>query len=208
MSWPLWVREKVRNFVTAASGGPWPQMKDQAARLLEELPAETPARPLGRSAAARPERARSGGVDKSGLPFAPPSFPGKRERKAERNDRMRTLRIRVLRRGAGRCEFRCVVLGEPTDVHHLFGGADRRELESEYTLAAICEDCHDKCNASPAWAREQGLAFARRMAAAAQARGDAAALAGFTETVQLLEARIQLAAVQARPAIPNTTEET
>ncbi len=205
MSWPLWMREKVREFVTAATGGPWPQMQQQATRLLEELPGEEP-RGFGRRAAAAP-RARTG-VDKSGLPFAPPSFPSRRDRTAERNHGMRDLRFKVLRRAGGKCEFRCSSGGEPTEAHHLFGGADRRDLETEYTLAAVCEECHGRCNASPAWAREQGLAWARRMAAAAQAAKDAVATAEFTATAELLAARIALAAAQARPFTTTTTEET
>jgi hypothetical protein len=203
VSWPLWLRRKAREFVVAATSGPWPGMADQAKRLLEEIPDELAA-PGPRRAA--PERPRTG-VDKSGLAFAPPSFPSRSDRKAERNDRMRVLRITVLRRAKGRCEFRCIVGGEPTDAHHIFGGSDRQDLESEYTLAAICEDCHGKCNASPAWARRKALVFARRMAAAAQVSGDVAAVAGFLATAEQLEARIGLADVQARPVTTNQTPE-
>jgi hypothetical protein len=203
VSWPSWLRKRVREFVVAATTGPWPQMKDQAKRLLEEIPDELAAPGPRRAGAERPRM----GVDKSGLPFAPPSFPDRADRKTARNGRMHILRIAVLRRARGRCEFRCRVAGEPSDAHHIFGGSDRRELESEYTLAGICEDCHDKCNASPAWAREQALVFARRMAAAAQLAGDAAGVAGFTATVEQLEARIGLAEVQARPVTTNPKPE-
>ncbi len=198
MSWPRWIREKVRQFVTACTGNDWPGRREQAQRLLNELVDE---RPRGASEYSRnnsqPVSPRTG-VDKSGLAFPPPSGSSQHERKAERNDHMRTLRIRVLRRGRGRCEFRCAVAGEPVHAHHVFGGADRRELESEYTLAAICEDCHGRCNASPAWAREQGLAWARRMSASAQAEQRHAGAAQFATTAARLEARIALAAAQAR----------
>ncbi len=145
------------------------------------------------------ERARTG-VDKSGLPFAYRPPAGRAERRAERNHGMLRLRLRVLQRTRGKCEFRCVLLDEPTDAHHVFGGSDRRDLESEFTLAGICEECHGKCNESPAWAREQGLAWARRMAADAQAAGDQVALAGFTFTAERLEARIALAHAQQGPS--------
>jgi hypothetical protein len=193
-SWPRAIRQRVREFVTAATGGRWPGMEAQATRLLESLPEELVLAPERSSS---PAPAPTGRVDKSALPFAPPSFPGKADRKAGRNDRMREIRITVMRRARGRCEFLCVDRGEPTEAHHLFGGADRRALESEYTVAAICEECHDKCDASPAWARQQGLAFATRLAAAAQAAGDAEAVAGFTATVEELEGRIALARAQA-----------
>jgi hypothetical protein len=121
---------------------------------------------------------------------------------------MRVLRAVVLARAAGRCEFRCIVAGEPTEAHHVLGGADRRALESEFTLAGICDDCHGRCNASPTWARTRGLAWARRMAVDARALGALGAAAEFTRTAELLEARIALADVQARPATPTTTEET
>lgn len=137
-------------------------------------------------------------MDKSALPFAFRPPPSRKERRAERNHGMLRLRLAVLRRALGTCEFRCVLLGEPTDAHHVLGGSDRRSLESEYTLAAVCEECHDRCNESPAWARGQGLAWARRMAAAAKAGGDQVAEAGFTFTAERLEARIALAAAQER----------
>jgi hypothetical protein len=195
VSWPRWIREKVREFVTACTGADWPGRRDQAQRLLDELPEEAPQASIRRKFT---ESGHSAHVDKSALAFPPPSGSSQRERKAERNDRMRVLRIKVLRRARGRCEFRCAVAGEPTDAHHVFGGADRVELESEYTLAAICEDCHDHCGESPAWAREQGLAWARRMAVEAQLAKDAIAAAEFVTTATRLEARIALAAAQAR----------
>jgi hypothetical protein len=200
VSWPRALREKVREFVTAATGGPWPQMRQQAQRLLDDLPPELPP-----GAAARPPpgvRAVGGGVDKSALPFAPNLGPSQRDRKVDRNGRVNVYRRRVMARSRGRCEF--CLLGEALEAHHVLGGADRQALESEFTMAAVCggpedpQGCHHRCNASPAWAREQGLAFARRMAASAQARGDAAAAAGFQSTVELLEARTALAAAQER----------
>lgn len=194
-TWPLWVREKVRQFLTACTGGAFPQMQQQAQRLLDELPPEQATSGARPAAAPRPRN----GVDKSALPFAVKHEPTKRERKTERNDRMNALRRQVLARSRGRCEFRCAVGGEPTEAHHVFGGADRTALESEYTLAGICEDCHDRCNASPAWARAQGLAWARRMAAEALAEGRQFDAAGFGGTAELLEARIALADAQARP---------
>jgi hypothetical protein len=203
MTWPPWVRQKVREFVGLATGGAWPQLGAQAKRLLAELPEEPAPGPGPRRGA--PARPRTG-VDKSGLPFAVKPSPTKAERNAPRLGRIRTLRLAVLRRAAGRCEFRCPVGGEPTDAHHVFGGADRRELESEYTLAAICDACHDRCNDSPAWARAQALLWARRMAGAAHLVKDAAAAAGFLATAEQLEARIALAAAQAPP--PTTREDT
>lgn len=205
MNWPFWLRRKVREFITAASGGPWPQMREQAERLLEELPDEVSARAVGARPA--PARARpAGGVDKSRLPFAPPVHRDRSARRADRNVGMRDLRFKVLERAAKRCEFRCDVPGEPTEVHHIFGGSDRIALESEFTLAGICDACHDRCDESPAWARAAALRFARRRAAEAQARGDAAAVAGFTETAERLEGRIALAEAQALPVTPTAKE--
>lgn len=196
MNWPRWIRQKVREFVTACTGDDWPGRRDQAQRLLDELPEERPGAPeYSRNNSQR--LSQRTGVDKSGLAFPPPSGSSQRERRAERNDRMRPLRIKVLRRARGRCEFRCAVAGEPVHVHHVFGGADRLELESEYTLAGICEECHGRCDESPAWAREQGLAWARRMAVEAQIAKDAIAAAEFVSTAARLEARIALAAAQA-----------
>ncbi len=147
----------------------------------------------------RRRQRRRTGPDTSGLRFAKPQPVSRAERNAPRNRRMRDDRFGVLKRAAGRCEFRCVLAGEPIEVHHLLGGADRRVFESQYTEAGICEACHGRCNASPAWAREQGLAFARRMAAEAQAARDGDGVAGFTFTAELLESKIALAAAQARP---------
>jgi hypothetical protein len=151
---------------------------------------------------------RRTGPDKSMLPFAPPSSASRSERNAPRNRAMRDDRFNVLRRARGKCEFRCVLLGEPTEVHHIFGGSSRRSLESPYTEAGICDACHDKCDESPAWAREQALAFARRMTAEARAAGDEAAAAGFDETAARLEARIALAEAQARPVTTTPEVET
>lgn len=223
MSWPLWAREQVREFVLACTGGPFPQMQQQATRLLEKLPPEQPGLPPGPGRA--PARAgaapaaRPGRIDKSALAFPPPfGGPSKRERRAARRPEINRLRLLVLARARGRCEF--CRSGEPTDAHHVFGGADRTDLETEYTLAAVCgspddpKSCHGHCNASPAWAREQGLAWALRMAAANVAgadRGEAeaiAALTGFTNTAELLQVRIELAAAQARPITRTTTENT
>jgi hypothetical protein len=139
---------------------------------------------------------RRTGPDKSKLPFAPPSSPSRAERNAPRNRAMKFDRFKVLKRAKGRCEFRCIKAGEPTEVHHIFGGASRRSLESPYTEAGICSDCHDRCDESPAWAREQALVFARRMAAEARAAGDEGAAAGFDETAERLEGRIALARAQ------------
>lgn len=151
------------------------------------------------------------GPDKSGLPFAPPHRPDQRERKRERNRTMGSDRRAVLARSLGRCEFLCAVAGEPTEAHHVLGGADRRALESEFSEAAVCEDCHARCNASPAWARVRGLAWAQRMAARelqasalaleAERTLEAEAHTGrarqFLATAERLEARIALAAAQA-----------
>jgi hypothetical protein len=199
VSWPRALREKVREFVTAATGGPWPQMRQQAQRLLDVLQPELP---LGAAPRPAPAERPRGGVDKSGLPFAPNLGPSQRERKVERNGRVNVYRRRVMARSRGRCEF-CLV-GEAFEAHHVLGGADRQALESEFTMAAVCggpEDpkgCHHRCNASPAWAREQGLAWARRQAAAALGAGDAPSAAKFNETAELLEGRLALAAAQER----------
>lgn len=175
-------------------------MREQAGRLLADLPEDELLAPAGRRAALAPRH----GVDKSGLPFAVVPHASKKDRRSTRNIRMNFLRYQVLARARGRCEFQCAVAGEPTDAHHVLGGADRTALESEYTLAGICEDCHGRCNASPAWAREQGLAWARRMEAGARERmkqgarpQDLADAAGFQNTAELLEARIALAQAQA-----------
>ncbi len=145
------------------------------------------------------KRARTG-VDKSGLPFAYKPPPGKAERRAGRNHGMLRLRLAVLRRALGKCEFMCTLRGEPTDAHHVLGGADRQALESEYTLAALCEDCHTRCNAQPLWKHERGLVWARRLAAEAKARGDLVAVAGFTFTAELLEGKLALAHAQQGPS--------
>jgi hypothetical protein len=184
-SWPLWLRTKVRQFVTAASGGPWPGMRDQAARLLEQLPDELAA-PGPRRAA--PERPR-GGVDKSGLPFAPPQRPTRMDRRDERNARMRRIWAAVHARAGKRCEW-CRD-GEAVEVHHTLGGSDRTALEDEKTCCGLCEDCHERTELEPIWDLEQSLAWARRLR--------------FSETAEILEGKLALAAAQARP-ITRTTE--
>ncbi len=197
MSWPRWIREKVREFVTACTGADWPGRHDQAQRLLEELPEEGASQASTRFKLPGCDNQATGRIDKSALPFAPPTFPSRADRKAERNERMLRLRLLVLRRARGRCEFRCDSRDEPVHAHHVFGGAGRQESEGEYTLAAVCETCHGKCNASPAWAREQALLWASRMAGEAHLLRNEEAAAGFRATAELLEARIALAAAQA-----------
>lgn len=200
MSWHRGLREKVREFLTACVGPDWPGRAAQAQRLLDALPSEADLATAGRRGAAEPPP-RPGRIDKSALPFAPRMHERQRTRAADAVGGIGVLRQRVLARARGRCEFRCAVPGEPTDAHHVLGGADRRSLESEFTLAAVCEECHGRCNASPAWAREQGLAWARRMADDARAAGDETGVAGFTATAELLEGRVALAAAQARPLV-------
>lgn len=61
----------------------------------------------------------------------------KREtRKAQLN----ALRHAVFERAAGRCEY-CQI-ATPTDLEHVFGGRNRRALESFETCLAICWECH------------------------------------------------------------------
>ncbi len=139
---------------------------------------------------------RRTGPDKSALAFPVVPSPTKVERNAPRNRAIGALRIRVIREARGRCAYRCTKGGEPSEAHHLFGGKDRRALESPYTLAPLCDDCHDKADASPAWNREQALAWARREAAAARAARDEQRAAGFDETAAELERRIALAQAQ------------
>jgi hypothetical protein len=204
MTWPPWLRQQARDFVQACTGPDWPGRPDQAQRLLEELDRRDPG-PAPGPRRASPSRPRTG-VDKSALPFGVKPSPTKAERNAPRNERVWDLRRLVLRRARGRCEFRCIKAGEPTEAHHVFGGADRRLLEGPYTMAGICDDCHDRCDESPAWARQQALLWARRMAGEAHLLRDDAAAAGFRQTAELLEGRIALAAAQARP-VTTTTED-
>lgn len=204
MSWPLWLRQKVRDFVDLAALGPWPQMRDQARRLADELPPEEPRSPGTRARARAKPR---GGVDKSGLPFAPVTGPSQRGRRGDRNDRVWDLRWVVLRRAkrwfGNFCEFcRC---GEPQHLHHVLKGSDRVSEEDESTGAAVCRECHDRTEESPAWAREQGLVWALRLAAEARRRQLDELAARFDRTAEILEGKIALAAAQARPVARETT---
>lgn len=137
------------------------------------------------------------GPDKSGLPFAFKPPPDKRERNAERAVELRGVRLKIHRRAHGRCEFLCILAGEPTEAHHVFSGAERRELESEFTMAWVCEDCHKRTEAEPLWDLEQSLAWARRLAADAARRRDYLAAGAFTFTAERIEAKQALAAAQA-----------
>lgn len=137
------------------------------------------------------------GVDKSGLPFSYKPPPGKRERNAERTVALRGARLKIQRRSHGRCEFLCILAGEPTEAHHALSGSSRRELESEYSMAWVCEDCHKRTEAEPLWDLDQSLAWARRQAAASAKRGDYLGAEAFTFTAERLEGKLALAAAQA-----------
>lgn len=197
MTWPRWTRDRVREFVRAATGGAWPGMAAQAQRLLEQLPAEQPSQTVGGRAPAAPRR--TGGVDKSRLPFAPiaPGVP-KETRTADRNAKVRDIRSRVMRRArewfGNRCEF-CRRY-EPVTMHHVLKGADRRPHEDDSTCAALCDDCDKATEASPTAARLKALEWARRLAAEARRRNVPDLAAAFDRTAEILEGKIALARAQ------------
>lgn len=198
--------DRLVEFVTAATAGPWPGMAGQALRLVEDVRrAASAPRPAG--PAPRRERPR-GGVDKSGLPFAVRHTPTRRERNAaERTPKVRGIRFRVFERCrawfGNRCEW-CRT-GEPVSMHHVFKGSERRLLEDDATAAALCEDCDARTehqeggSGGPAWARHAALEWARRCADAARQHGDAELAARFLETARILEGKIALARAQEGP---------
>lgn len=199
MSWPVWLREMARDFVTACTEADWPGRRAQARRLLAHIErqekgarAQHVSAPVVGDAPAAP----TGRIDKSALPFPPPSGGSpKAARRRERNGvlfwKIRPLVFRRCREWfANRCEF-CRE-GRPDEAHHVLKGSDKVVEESEATMAALCDDCHDKTEAEPHWARVKAFHWARRCAAEARRRGLAELAAAFDRTAELLEGKIAL----------------
>ncbi len=66
---------------------------------------------------------------------------GKRlSKRAERRERMASIRETVMERAQGHCEV-CAT-GRAEEAHHLIGGGLRRVKESVMTVVALCGDCH------------------------------------------------------------------
>lgn len=72
---------------------------------------------------------------------AAPAKKRRAEKKATHREEMGDIRRHVLERAKGRCEF-CGVTTASLEVDHMFGGANRRTLQSVFTCWALCRFCH------------------------------------------------------------------
>jgi hypothetical protein len=120
-------------------------------------------------------------------------IPGKtkRERKAERFDRLAAIRLDVFARAeqerGGCCEWYCG--GTAEDLHHVEQGGARRSAENVDTCAAVCRACHrayhrsdlDTLRSAATWAvehefRDAARTIARRLAKIEDVRAGRASL--------------------------------
>ena len=125
----------------------------------------------------------------------------KRAKRGATHDEWASIRESVFTRACGRCENCGRVVGT-TGLHpdHMFGGADRRPMQSFYSVWAICPTCHEfrtLNKPSAVFWLEKFAAFLRVQGGAAMEWGDETDRRGYEAAFDEVQARLTKARVKA-----------